>query len=335
MTTDTAAPPLHVHLKRFSLDTAGLEARLARNPREAASAIRHAAERGSDAAQLAFGQLLLDGRGVSRDPLTALTWFERAAERGNAEARNMVGRCYERGWGVPQDYVLAAAHFEQAIAGGHVWAKVNLAQILMRLGDPAQRPRAYELFREAAEQGNLKAINSLARFLEEGWVVTADPAQAAALYRLAAERGDHWAKFNLATLVLAAGDRDPALALITDAIGRSDAGFRRRIAPLLLDRPDADLRALGLDALARAAAAGGADDQFRYALALEAGLAGAPRQREARAWHRRAADQGHGDAALRCRRTTILRLAARRLLHRFTLGRVKPALIPAILQPLR
>jgi TPR repeat protein len=178
MTTDTAASPLHVYLNRFSLDTAGLEARLARNPREAASAIRHAAERGSDAAQLAFGQLLLDGRGVSRDPLTALAWFERAAERGNAEARNMVGRCYERGWGVPQDYVLAAAHFEQAIASGHVWAKVNLAQILMRLGDPAQRPRAYQLFREAAEQGNLKAINSLARFLEEGWVVTADPAQA-------------------------------------------------------------------------------------------------------------------------------------------------------------
>jgi TPR repeat protein len=141
--------------------------------------------------------------------------------------------------------------------------------------------------------------------------------------------------FNLATLVLAAGDREPALALIRDAIGPSDAGFRRRIAPLLLDRPDADLRALGLDALARAAAAGGADDQFRYALALEAGLAGASRQREARGWHRRAADQGHNEAALRCRRTAMLRLAARRLLHRFTLAGARPAPVPAILQPLR
>lgn len=335
MTTDTAALPLYIHLKRFSLDTLGLEARLARNPREAAGAIRRAAEHGSDAAQLAFGQLLLDGRGVSRDPLMALAWFERAAKRGNAEARNMVGRCFERGWGVPQDYVIAAAHFEQAIAGGHVWAKVNLAQILMRLGDPAQRPRAYELFREAAEQGNLKAINSLARFLEEGWVVTADPARAAALYRLAAERGDHWAKFNLATLLLPAGDRHSAIALITDAIDRSDAGFCRRVAPLLLDRPDPDLRALGLDALARAAAAGGADDQFRYALALEAGLAGASQQREARTWHRRAADQGHGDAALRCRRTTMLRVAVRRLLRRLTLAGAKASPVPAILQPLR
>jgi TPR repeat protein len=231
MTTHGIAGPLHVYLKRFSLDIEELEARLARNPREAANAIREAAERGSDAAQLILGQLLLDGRGVARDPSAALAWFERAAEQGNVEARNMVGRCHERGWGVPQDYGLAAGHFEQAIAGGHVWAKVNLAQILMRLGDPAQRPRAYELFRRSAEEGNLKAINSLARFVEEGWVVPADPARAAELYRIAAERGDHWAKFNLATILLASGERGQALTLIDDAIGRSDAGFRRRVAP--------------------------------------------------------------------------------------------------------
>jgi len=335
MTNEPAAPALQFCLKRFSLDTERLEARFARNPREAASAIHDAAERGSAAAQLIYGQLLLDGRGVAPDPLSALAWFERAAGQGDAEARNMVGRCYERGWGVPQDYVLAASHFEQAIPGGHVWAKVNLAQILMRLGDPAQRPRAYELFREAAEQGNLKAINSLARFLEEGWVVPADPARAAALYRLAAERGDHWAKFNLATLVLAAGDRNSAITLITDAIGRGDAGFRRRVAPLLLDRPDPDLRALGLDALARAAAAGLADDQYRYALALEAGLAGPSRRYDARAWHRRAAAQGHADAVLRGRRATVVRLAARRWLRRITLAGARPAPVPAIIQPLR
>ncbi|TGX49212.1 sel1 repeat family protein [Sphingomonas gei] len=332
---ETARPSLVVCLKRFSLDDERLESRLAGNPREAGSAIRDAAQRGSDAAQLILGQLLLDGRGVARDLPAALTWFERAAEQGNAEARNMVGRCHERGWGVPQDYVVAAGHFEQAIGRGHVWAKVNLAQILMRLGDPADRPRAYELFRQAAEQGNLKAINSLARFLEEGWVVPADPAQAASLYRLAAERGDHWAKFNLATLLLAAGDRDSALALVADAIARSDAGFRRRAAPLLLERPDPDLRGLGLDALARAAAAGEADDQYRYALALEAGLAGPPRPREARLWHRRAADQGHADAIRCSRRATALRLVARRLLHRFTFAGAKRAPVPANLQPLR
>ena len=333
--TDTAVPSLQVQLKRYSLDTERLQSRLARNPREAASAIRDAAERGADVAQLIFGQLLLDGRGVSRDLRGALTWFERAAEQGNVEGRNMVGRCHERGWGVPQDYRLAAGHFEQAIKRGHVWAKVNLAQVLMRLGDTAQRPRAYELFRQAAEQGNLKAINSLARFLEEGWVVPADPVRAAALYRLAAERGDHWAKFNFATLLLVFGDRDRAMALFSDAIARSDAGFRRRAAPLLLTRPDPELRRLGLDALARAAAAGEADDQYRYALALEAGVVGPPARCEAHVWLRRAADQGHGDAGRRCRRSMILRRAAGRVRRRLMLTRVKPAPIATILPALR
>lgn len=335
MTAGATASPLHVCLKRIFFDTEHLQKRLARNPREAARSIRYAAERGSVAAQLVLGQILLDGRGTARDPEAALIWFERAAKGGDAEAWNMVGRCHERGWGVPQDYGRAAGYFEEAIRRGHVWAKVNLAQILMRLGDLADRPRAFELFRQAAAQGNLKAINSLARFLEEGWCVPADPARAASLYRLAAERGDHWAKFNLATLMMAAGQRDQAIALLSDAISRTDAGFRRRAAPLLLDQPDPELRKLGLDALARAAAAGEAEDQYRYALALDAGIAGPPERRKARVWLRYAADQGHGDAIMRCRRITMLRHAASRIRRRFTLAGIKRVPIPTILQPLR
>lgn len=333
----TAATTLGIRIafERVTLDTERLQARLARNPREAAQAIRDAAARGSVAAQIVFGQMLLDGRGVPRNPETALTWFERAAESGDAEAWNMVARCHERGWGVPQDFILAAGYFEEAITRGHVPAKVNLAQILMRMGDPADRPRAFALFQEAAKAGNLKAINSLARFLEEGWVVPADPAAAARLYRLAAERGDHWAQFNLATLMLTAGERDQAIALFSDAIRRSDHGFHRRVAPLLLDRPDPDLRRLGLDALARSAAAGDADHQYRYALALDAGIAGSPDRREARLWFRRAADQGHADAAARCRRTAVLRHAAGHILRCFAPAGTKPFPVATILQPLR
>ncbi|WP_404479017.1 tetratricopeptide repeat protein [Novosphingobium sp. BL-52-GroH] len=309
------------------MDTDRLQARLARNPREAAQAIRDAALRGSAAAQLVLGQLLLDGRGMARDAQAGLSWFERATEGGDAEAWNMVGRCHEKGWGVPQDYGRAAGYFEEAIARGHVWAKVNLAQILMRLGDPADRPRAFALFRQAAGEGNLKAINSLARFLEEGWVVPADPAEAARLYGIAADRGDHWAQFNLATLLLRTGDREQAIALFTRAIAASDTGFRRRIAPILLDRPDADLRRLGIDALARCAAAGDANDQYRYAITLETGVAAAPDPREARAWFRRAAAQGHVEATARCCRAMVMRHAARRIFRHFM--RRRTGLVPA------
>lgn len=239
-----------IRLEPQWLDTDVLEARLAANPREAASAILGAAKRGIASAQLVYAQLLLDGRGVVRNPVAALAWFERAAESGEPEGWNMVGRCHEKGWGTPQDYRRAMPYFEQAIALGHVWAKVNLAQILMRLGNPADRPRAYRLFEEAAKAGNLKAINSLARFLEEGWAGPADPSRATTLYRLAAGRGDHWAQFNLATLLYAHGDHGEALNWLGRCIDKSDDGFRRRIAQVLLDHPDERLRRAGADALA-------------------------------------------------------------------------------------
>lgn len=246
-------PTIEFRLEPLSLDTDALEARLIADPRQAAGAIRGAARLGSAAAQVVYGQLLLDGRGVARDPVAALAWFQRAAARGEPEAWNMIGRCHEKGWGLPQDYVRAIPYFEQAIALEHVWAKVNLAQILMRLGDPADRPRAHLLFEEAANVGNLKAINSLARFLEEGWAGPADPRRAAALYRVAAERGDHWAQFNLATLLYAQGDAEQALAWLGRCIARSDDGFRGRIAEVLLRQPDDRLRRAGAAALARCA----------------------------------------------------------------------------------
>lgn len=249
--SDAPLSAMHLRLQPLWLDNATLEARLAANPGEAASAIYRAAGRGIASAQVVYAQLLLDGRGVARDPVLALRWFERAAKSGEPEAWNMVGRCHEKGWGTPQDYVRAIPYFERAITLGHVWAKVNLAQILTRLGDPADRPRAYQLFEAAAKAGNLKAVNSLARFVEEGWVGPADPRRAVALYHLAAERGDHWAQFNLATLLYAHGDPEGALSWLGRCIERSDDGFRGRIAQILLDHPDERLRRFGTDALAR------------------------------------------------------------------------------------
>ena len=305
MTLEPAPTP--VVLTRVRLDTAHLETRLALNPLEAATAIRDAAVHGSPAAQLVLGQILLDGRGVARDPAQALIWFERAAEGGEAEARNMVGRCHERGWGVPQDYRRAARHFEDAARRGHVWAKVNLAQILMRLGDPADRPRAFELFRQAAAAGSLKAVNSLARFLEEGWAGPPDPAAAAALYRTAAERGDHWAQFNLATVLARSGRFEDAGRWLGRAIAGSDNGFRRRIAPLLLGHPDARLRAHGLDALERCAASDDAEGQMALVAALESGLTGPPNRRRIRGLIARAATLGHPEAQARADPADALR----------------------------
>ena len=309
---------------------------LVRNPGDAIRWISTAAKAGFPAAQVVWGQLLLNGRGVARDPVAAFGWFEKAAAAGELEARNMVGRCYEQGWGVAQDGTGATENFENAARAGHIWGQVNLAQMLMRAGNPADRPRCFALFKAAAEGGttkpHLKAMNSLARFLEEGWAGTPDPAGAAFWYSKAANLGDHWAQYNLATILFRQGDHATADQWLRSAVAISDNGFRRRIAPLLLKRPELALRQRGLDALARCAEGKAPDDLYAYGLALEEGIAGTPDPGKATALFKAAATQGHAQAAMRIRSKSrfgaIRRLAGRAL----TVARRLPGF--AVLTPL-
>ncbi|UWU66146.1 tetratricopeptide repeat protein [Bradyrhizobium sp. NC92] len=263
-------PVLQIRAQR--LTKSQLRDLLVSNPHDATHWVGAAAEADIIPAQIVWGQLLLDGTRVARDPAAAFVWFERAAQSGDPDGQNMVGRCYERGWGVEPDPKLATSFFEAAAASGHVWGQVNLAQMLMRGGNPADRPRSFELFRAAAEGGtskaNLKAMNSLARFLEEGWVVPADPRGALYWYNRAAALGDHWAQYNLATILHAGGDAAGADVWLERAISASDSGFRRRIAPLLLVRSELALRRHGLEALKRMAASGNPADVQAYASAV-------------------------------------------------------------------
>lgn len=267
---------IRIRTQRVSADE--LRDMLVRNPGDAARWIETAAKAGMAPAQIVWGQLLLDGRGVARDAEAAFDWFQKAAAQGDVEARNMVGRCYEQGWGVAVNFKLATESFEMAAESGHAWGQVNLAQMLMRAGDPADRPKCFALFKKAAEGGtnkvNLKAMNSLARFLEEGWAGPRDLAGAALWYMKAAKLGDHWAQFNLATILYRQGDREAADKLIRNAIAISDNGFRRRIAGLLLGRSEPALRELGVEALAHCAKGNAPEDLYAYGLALDDGVAG-------------------------------------------------------------
>ncbi|WP_022719803.1 tetratricopeptide repeat protein [Rhodopseudomonas sp. B29] len=264
-------PQLHIQARRVT--ETQLRDLLRENPQDAVRWIEAAAEADLVPAQLVWGQMLLDGKRVPRNPQAAFTWFERAALSGDLEGRNMVGRCYEQGWGVEPNSQLAIENFEAAALAGHLWGQVNLAQMLMRRGNPADRPRCFELFRAAAEGGtakaNLKAMNSLARFLEEGWATPVDQTGALYWYRRAAELGDHWAQFNLATILHATGDLGAADVLLEQSIARSDDGFRRRVAALLLARSEPALRRHGLEALRRVSLSGRPADVKAYAEAAK------------------------------------------------------------------
>lgn len=291
-------PSMAVVIERQRVTSETLRDMLASNPAQAARWMERAAGLGLVPAQIVWGQLLLKGYStVKPDPSAAFRMFKAASTSGDAEALNMVGRCYEQGWGVDVDARQAIAFFEAAAAAGHTWGKVNLAQMLMRAGDPTDRPRCFALFKAAAEGGahkaNIKAMNSLARFLEEGWAGQPDPAGAVYWYGKAANLGDHWAQFNLATLLLRHGNAQAADKWLQQAIAISDNGFRRRIAPLLLSRPEPMLRQRGVDALARCAAGGEPEDLYAYARVLDEGVTGHRDSDTAAAFFRIAASKGH------------------------------------------
>lgn len=211
-------------------------ARRLSGPREAVAAfVRAAAEAGSTEAQARYGQMLLDGDGVTKDPAAGFAWFERAAHAGHLEAANMVGRCYDSGWGVGVDKRQAAAWFRQAAARGLTWAKYNYATLLaLGQGVAEDKPTALALFEEAAAEGNAKAHNFVGSFYEDGWVVEQNMTEAARRYAIAAAGGDFRGQFNHGRMRAIAGETEEALHWIGLAWENGNARFRAQMIDYLL-----------------------------------------------------------------------------------------------------
>ena len=200
-------------------------------PRDQVAAfVREAAEAGSAEAQARFGQMLLDGDGVTPDQPQAFTWFERAARAGHLEAANMVGRCYDLGWGVRRNQAKAAIWFRQAAARGLTQAKYNYATLLaLGRGVDEDKPTALALFEEAAADGFAKAHNFVGSFYEDGWVVERDMAEAARRYAIAAAGGDFRGQFNHGRMLAAEGETEQALHWMALAWDNGNPRFRAQM----------------------------------------------------------------------------------------------------------
>ena len=220
-----------------------IDARLGGGPEPRAAFLREAAGQGVAEAQALYGQLLLDGEGVTQDAPAAVGWFWRAARQGHVMAINMLGRCYDLGWGVPVDKARAAEWYEVAVAGGLDWAMYNLATLLaLGEGVGEDRPRALALLRAAVEQtGNAKALNFIGSFHEDGWVVARDLAEAARCYAAAAQGGDFRAMFNHARMLLATDDEHAAEVWIEHAAAAANPRFREKMRVWLEERGCAPL----------------------------------------------------------------------------------------------
>lgn len=272
-----------------------LRARISENPREAARWVEAGALNGLVNAQIAFGQMLVDGHGVTRDPAAGLRWFRLAAGAGSTEAMNMVGRCHELGWGVAVDKAEAARHYAAAAAKGDAWAQFNLATLLLR-GDgiPADRTAALGWYLRSARAGNAKSMTLIGRYLEHGWDRPARPRVALRWYRRGALGGDYRGQFDYARLLLEAGRLEEALGWFARSVEEAVPAFCREAARGLAEHAHPGLRAIALRAFERASESGMAEDIRAYGAALASGVGGTPSHEDARAQFARARKmEGH------------------------------------------
>jgi len=241
------------NLNAMSADA--LAARLSGSAADRAELVRAAAVAGVAEAQAVYGQMLLDGRDVPADPRTAFHWFNKAAKQEHLLALNMVGRCYELGWGVPIDMVRAAECFRVAAERGLPAAMYNHAtRLTLGEGVAQDRVAALEWFRRAGRGDDAlmaaKSHNYIGSFHEDGWVVPQDRDAATRHYAQAAEGGDFRGQFNLARMLVEAGDIDTALHWLARVPESATPAFIAKARAWIARCNDAHLRDAGAAALA-------------------------------------------------------------------------------------
>ncbi|WP_372686276.1 tetratricopeptide repeat protein [Castellaniella sp.] len=224
------------------MDRQALAARYAQTlagpAREAAAALKAAAEGGVIQAQLVYGQWLLDGHGVGRNPQAAIQWFTHAARNGHPMALNMLGQCHAHGWGVAPNPLMAAYWFRLAAQAGLDWGMYNYATALA-LGDGIGRDRRAALgwFQAAAALGHAKSMNMVGSFHEDGWIVPKDLDAALHHYLRAARGGDFRGQFNAARLLLGRGHADDARAWLARVPDSATPAFLHKAARWLRSQP--------------------------------------------------------------------------------------------------
>jgi hypothetical protein len=149
------------------------------------------AKAGDPQAMREYGELLVEGKYVSRNFRAAQDWFNKAIDAGDTGAIVDLGMMYEKGEGVPLDYAMAMRQYQAADAKGEPTAKAAMAHLYQDgLGVRRDAQRAIGLLQAGIQQGDIGAILALASTYEFGKGVLIDNTKARYYYQMAANKGD-------------------------------------------------------------------------------------------------------------------------------------------------
>lgn len=160
---------------------------------------------------------------MATSPDKAWAQMARSAQRGHAAAQEWMGRrCLGEFGGTEKNFPCARNYLSQSASLGRPRAQTLLAFLLTTgQGGAAEIPRAVGLYKAAADQGDVDALNNLGELYETGRGVAINLEEAIRWYERAAEKGLGSAQFNAGRLwAIGVGTRrDPtkARAFLTQA----------------------------------------------------------------------------------------------------------------------
>lgn len=186
-----------------------------KQPAEATTAWRKAADKGSTSAMVELGVLYATGAGVAKDDEQARKLFERAAQGGNPRGVSNLAALSGAG-GAPSDPVKAREMLSKA-AETNAEAQYQLGLMLANgTGGPKDDAGARSLFEKASAQNHPGALEQMGEFSEEGRGGPKDSAAAKAYYQKAADLGDEDAKKALKRMQCPYAIRDKRGNLVTN-----------------------------------------------------------------------------------------------------------------------
>lgn len=153
--------------------------------------LRDAYEQGYHEEQVewSLAQCYMNGSGTAQNKAKAYPMYKDAAEKGNVHAQAKLCQDYFRGNNdLPKDYKECVRWGEEALMRGDESVKFYVAYASASLG---KRDRAYKLYLELADNGNVAAMNNLGCLERE-------EKKAAEWFLKAAEKGDEVAQKNIA-----------------------------------------------------------------------------------------------------------------------------------------
>jgi len=136
---------------------------------------------------------------MPKPPSAHIDWYKKAAEADNAEAQYVLGELYLKGDGVPRSFPAAAQMFRRAAEKGNLArAQYALALLYQRgLGVPKSDVEALLRFQKAADQNFMPAITWVGLSLLEGRGIQKDEEAARKMLERAAEGDEPHAQYTL------------------------------------------------------------------------------------------------------------------------------------------